>query len=117
MVSYPRVAAAALPGAETVHVDLSRPSDLESSSSHASTITIPPAAHYAARLQAQDDQLAAFFGQTKKTTASRPAPPSYASESDIKLPTYDAALAEPKTLARAMFLYGFRKSLSSWIRS
>ena len=106
MSSYPRLAAAV----EPVHVELGRSS--ESSSSCSSTITAPPAAYYAARLQAQDDQLAAFFGTKKPHTSRVVAPPSYASESDIKLPTYDAALAEPKTLARAMFLYGFRASSS-----
>jgi len=98
--SYPRLPAADVP----VHVELGRSSE---SSSCSSTITEPPAAYYAARLQAQDDQLAAFFGTKKPHTARVAAPPSYASQSDIKLPTYDAALAEPKTLARAMFLYGF----------
>lgn len=75
-------------------------------SSYASdTPTVPPAVYHT-RQQIQDDRLAEFFGASRKSRAQAAASPPYSSEKDFQLPAYDAN-AEPMTLARFMFIYGF----------
>ena len=90
-----------------------------SSTSSASSFTsdapmAPPAAYHSAQ-QVQADQLADFFGASRKSRTRDVVPPPYPSDGDLQLPMHDAK-AEPVTLARFMFVYGFGMCLSRVFR-
>jgi len=89
------------------YVVASSPEPSLSECSSDATINPPPAAYYSP-IQAQQDQLADFFGAKRGPRTRTAVPPPYSSEADLKekLPSYDTK-GEPETLARFMFLYGF----------
>jgi len=85
------------------HVRAVSLSSTASTSSTSSDVPIVPPAAYHSAQQVQADQLADFFGDSRKSRTRDVLPP-YPSDGD--LPTYDTN-AEPATLARFMFIYGF----------
>lgn len=100
-------------GSHQVHsVSLSSGRSSESCASD-TPIAAPPVAYYSP-LQAQQDQLADFFGARRSSRSRQVVPPPYSSSVDSvgKLPTYEDTAAEPPTLARFMFLYGFCTCIS-----
>ena len=100
----PKVARSYPDGSARVHsVSLS---SAESISSFASDTPITPPAAYYSTQQVQEDQLADFFGASRKSRTRAAVPPPYPSDGDARLPSYDAP-TEPVTLARFMFIYGF----------
>jgi len=71
-----------------------------STSSLGSVAPVPPPAAYHSPRHAQEDQIAQFFGASRKSRS----PPPYPTDVKHSLPT---SSAEPATLARCMFMYGF----------
>jgi len=78
----------------------------ESTISYTSDAPITPPAAYHSAQQIQADQLADFFGDSRKSRTRAVIPPPYSSDGEIQLPKYEAK-SEPVTLARFMFIYGF----------
>lgn len=79
----------------------------ESTISYTSDAPITPPAAYHSAQQIQADQLANFFGDSRKSRTRAVVPPPYSSDGESQLSTHEAKAAEPVTLARFMFIYGF----------
>jgi hypothetical protein len=98
---------------DSIHIHAVTLSSAESTSSFASDEPITPPAAYHSPLQVQADQIADFFGAPRKSRTRAVLPPSYSSDGDSQFPLHETK-AEPGTLARFMFIYGFSALLLAY---